>query len=152
MENKINTYTCPNGHVTVTVDTDEGTTPMMLRCRQRASDGKHNCTEFAKSAFYQCDQSLTPEYEWYKPVSLKGLSNEMKEHVKMGGLEIRKLPVSVNNQSGDEIKFTLKQVLNIWEHGHILGRWECTPHNVRDNDNRPVSKSVYFKSMFNIDV
>lgn len=90
-ENKINTYTCPHGHVTVTIDTDEGVTPMMLRCRQKADDGKHNCTDFAKSGFYQVDQTLTPEYEWYKPASLKGLSAQMKEHVKMGGLELRKL-------------------------------------------------------------
>jgi hypothetical protein len=88
---KINTYTCPHGHVTVTINTDEGVTPMMLRCKQKADDGKHNCTEFAKSAWYKCDQSLKPEYEWYKPISLKGLSPEMKEHVRMGGLELRQL-------------------------------------------------------------
>ena len=89
-ENKINVYTCPNGHKTVTIDIDEGVTPMMLRCRQKADDGKHNCAEMASSAWYNCDQSLEPEYEWYKPASLKGLSPAMKEHVKMGGLEIRK--------------------------------------------------------------
>jgi len=91
MENKINTYTCPKGHITVTVDVDEGTTPMTMRCRQRDDDGKHNCTEFASSAWYRCDQGLTPEYEWFKPASLKGYSREMKEHLKMGGLELRKI-------------------------------------------------------------
>jgi len=50
MENKINVYTCPKGHKTVTIDTDEGTTPMMLMCRQKDDDGKHNCTEWAISA------------------------------------------------------------------------------------------------------
>lgn len=92
MKGMINTYTCPSGHVTVTIDTDEGTTPMMLRCRQRADNGQHNCTEMATSAWYRCDQSLTPEYEWYKPTSLNGFSRDMKEHIKMGGLELRKLP------------------------------------------------------------
>lgn len=88
---KINTYTCPHGHVTVTKDIDDGVTPFMLRCRQKADNGKHNCTEFAQSSFYRADQSLTPEYEWYKPTSLKGLSPAMKEHVKMGGLDIREV-------------------------------------------------------------
>lgn len=88
---KINTYTCPNGHVTVTIDTDDGVTPMMIRCRQRDVDGKHNCTEFSRSAWYRCDQSLTPEYEWYKPTSLKGYNAEMRNHLEMGGLEIRKI-------------------------------------------------------------
>ena len=92
MGNKINTYTCPNGHVTVTIDADEGVTPMMLRCRQKHDDGKHNCTEMAASAFYTCNQSLTPEYEWFKPKSFKGYSAAMKEHLKNGGLEIRKIP------------------------------------------------------------
>lgn len=91
LKGKINTYTCPQGHVTVTIDTDEGVTPMMLRCRQKDNDGKHNCTEFASSDFYKVDQSLKPEYEWFKPASLKGYSGEMKEHLRKGGLEIRKL-------------------------------------------------------------
>jgi hypothetical protein len=88
---KINTYTCPQGHVTVTKDADEGTTPMMLRCRQKDNDGKHNCTEFSSSAWYRCNQCLTPEYEWYKPDTLKGLNHDEKEHVQMGGLLLRKI-------------------------------------------------------------
>lgn len=91
MKGKINTYTCPKGHVTVTIDRDEGTTPMMLRCRQKDGDGKHDCTEMASSAWYRCNQLLEPEYEWFKPDSLKGYSGAMKEHLKMGGLEIRKI-------------------------------------------------------------
>lgn len=63
----------------------------MLRCRQRDDDGKHNCTEFAHSSMYRCDQKLTPEYEWFRPQSLKGLSPEMKEHIQKGGLELRKI-------------------------------------------------------------
>lgn len=90
-ENKINAYTCPKGHVTVTIDKDEGTTPMMLRCRQKDDDGKHNCTEFAHSAWYNCNQSLKPEYEWYKPASTKGFNEAEKEHIKMGGLLLRKI-------------------------------------------------------------
>lgn len=94
---KINTYTCPEGHVTVTINKDDGTTPMMLMCRQKAKDGKHNCTEFAQSAWYRCSQDLTPEYEWYKPDSLAGLNREEKEHVTMGGLLLRKIKVQVSD-------------------------------------------------------
>jgi hypothetical protein len=90
-ENKINVYTCPAGHRTVTIDRDEGVTPMMMVCRQKAEDGKHNCTEYARSGWYHCLQTLTPEYEWYKPESMKGLSKEEKEHVVRGGLLLRKL-------------------------------------------------------------
>lgn len=88
---KINTYTCPKGHVTVTIDSDDGVTPFKLRCRQRDDDGKHNCTEMAQSAMYQCDQKLTPEFEWFRPASFKGYSPTMREHLQKGGLEIRKI-------------------------------------------------------------
>jgi hypothetical protein len=88
---KINVYTCPAGHKTVTIDTDDGVTPMMMGCRQKADDGKHNCTEFARSAWYRCDSTLTPEYEWYKPESMKGLNKAEKEHVVLGGLLLRKI-------------------------------------------------------------
>lgn len=94
MRPKKNIYTCPAGHDTITVDVDEGVTPMMLRCRQRVADGKHNCTEMARSHFYNLtpeELKRDPEYEWFKPASLKGLSPQMKEHVKMGGLELRKI-------------------------------------------------------------
>ena len=91
MGNKINVYTCPKGHKTVTIDTDEGVTPMKLMCRQKDDDGKHNCTEWASSAWYNCDQSQKPEYEWYRPASLKGLNQGEKEHVELGGLLLRKL-------------------------------------------------------------
>ena len=89
-KNKINTYTCPHGHVTVTRDIDDGVTPMVIRCRQKHDDGKHNCTEFAKSSWYNCDQTLIAEYEWFKPKSLKGYNPEMKEHLRKGGLDMRR--------------------------------------------------------------
>lgn len=79
-ENKVNTYTCTAGHVTVTIDTDEGVTPMMIRCKQLHDNGKHNCTEFARSSFYKCDQNLTPEYEWFKPTLFKGYNQGMIAH------------------------------------------------------------------------
>jgi hypothetical protein len=90
MKNMTNIYQCPYGHQTITVDLVEGTTPMMLRCKQKADDGIHNCTQMAMSLWYKVDQTLKPEYEWYKPDSLKGLNSEEREHVKLGGLLLRK--------------------------------------------------------------
>lgn len=89
--NRINVYTCPKGHKTVTIDTDEGVTPMFLSCMQKDDDGKRNCIERAVSAGYRCDQSLMPEYEWFRPTSTKGMSRDMKEHINKGGLDFRKL-------------------------------------------------------------
>lgn len=96
---KINVYTCPAGHTTVTIDQDHGVTPMMLRCTKKAEDGKHNCTEFAQSAWYRCDPSLIPEYKWYKPESLKGLNRDEKEHVLKGGLMLMKLTVEPKKEN-----------------------------------------------------
>lgn len=90
-QGKKNVYICSKGHNTVTVDKDNGTTPMMIRCRQKHDDGKRNCTEMATSSFYHVDQSLIAEYEWYKPDSTKGLNQYDKEHVDMGGLLFRKI-------------------------------------------------------------
>jgi hypothetical protein len=82
-DNKINTYTCENGHVTVTVDVDKGTTPMLLDCPK--------CGKLSRSAWYKCDQNLKPEYEWYKPTG--NVHRRDREHVKAGGLLIRQIPI-----------------------------------------------------------
>jgi hypothetical protein len=84
MDNKINTYTCPKGHVTVTIDREYGVTPMMLGCQQ-------NCTEMARSGWYRVSQDLKPEYEWYKPKTTKGLNINEKDHVERGGLLLKKI-------------------------------------------------------------
>jgi len=100
-EGKKNIYTCPKGHKTVTTDVDDGVTPMMLRCRQRDDDGKHNCTEMASSQFCRltpAEQTLPAEYEWFRPASFKGYSREMKEHLEQGGLELRKIAKPTQNQ------------------------------------------------------
>ena len=113
MSNKINTYTCPNGHVTVTIRLDEGVTPFALRCHQKLNE-KHNCTEFAKSAFYQCDQSLNPEYEWFKPTDIKKVAKGLREHVKQGGLVLRKHILSKKQVDDilDELKEKVKKQAN----------------------------------------
>ena len=80
-----NIYTCQKcGKAIVTVDMDEGVTPFMLECR--ATPG---CNGVMQSAFYAVPQYLTPHFEWFKPKSLQGYSPEMKNHIKLGGLDIR---------------------------------------------------------------
>jgi hypothetical protein len=75
----------------VTIDIDEGVTPMMIACDHKAEFENGKCNEVSRSAFYQCDPTLTPEYEWFKPTSMKGYSQAMREHFANGGLEIRKI-------------------------------------------------------------
>jgi ssDNA-binding Zn-finger/Zn-ribbon topoisomerase 1 len=81
-----NSYTCQKcGGVIVTIDVDDGVTPFMLACR--ATPG---CNGVMRSGFYVAvDQSAEPDYEWFKPSSLKGYNREMREHIKKGGLDIR---------------------------------------------------------------
>jgi hypothetical protein len=82
---RINQYTCRTcGGVITTVDRNEGTTPWMLACR--ATDG---CTGSMFSSMYRVAPYLTPEWEWYKPEKLP--KGEMREHVQMGGLLLRKI-------------------------------------------------------------
>lgn len=80
---KINQYVCSFGHTITTINRDEGTTAMMIPCFHEG------CSAFAGSQFYLVDQNLKPDYEWYKPHKLP--RGQMREHVKMGGLLLRKL-------------------------------------------------------------
>lgn len=88
-----NTYTCGQckGRI-VTIDREEGVTPFMLACRVTVG-----CNAMMTSAFYRCDQTLIPAWEWYKPVSLKGLDADTREHVKKGGLLLQRIPANPHN-------------------------------------------------------
>src|SRR4051794_26368560 len=83
---RINVYRCPHGQDTVTIDAVEGTTPFMIRCRC-------GCDEMAQSQMYRVDQTLRPNYEWYSPdqAERKKLDPATREHVRMGGLLMRRL-------------------------------------------------------------
>lgn len=62
LQRPINCYTCPKGHHTVTIDIDEGVTPMFLSCKHEG------CKETATSSMYSHRvQAMTPEWEWWKP-------------------------------------------------------------------------------------
>ena len=84
LSNRVNTYICSNGHVTKTIDIDAGVTPFIHICEK--------CGEVARSSFYNdTHPDLEPTQEWYRP-SLKKLlkmSEEMREHILNGGLDVR---------------------------------------------------------------
>lgn len=83
---KINVYSCPNGHHTITKDVDKGVTPFMHLCA--------TCKEMAHSSFYKCDQTLEPVEEWYRPsleetLKLRKKQGGMLDHILQGGLDVR---------------------------------------------------------------
>jgi len=88
---KKNIYICQTcGGKIVTIDKDEGTTPFMIDC-----EVNKECSGYMYSSFYQVDQSLEPEFEWYMPDSLDVYPEEfretMKEHIDKSGLDIRRI-------------------------------------------------------------
>lgn len=81
-----NDYTCRKcGKSIITQEVDEGTTPMLLKCR--ATEG---CNGDMISGMYQVDQDSPATFEWYKPKRAKNPAE--REYLDMGGLLIR--PVS----------------------------------------------------------
>lgn len=82
-----NVYTCREcGHHFVTVDRDDGTTPFMTKCQVL------ECQGGAQSSFYRVDQSLTPQFEWYRPDAAEityMLNSNAREHVSKNGLLLR---------------------------------------------------------------
>lgn len=85
---KKNAYTCTICKTRiVTEDVVDGVTPFMLGCR-----ADKQCRGSMQSHFYQIDQNEVATYEWYRP-SLRSAAKqgqEMYEHVKRGGLDMRK--------------------------------------------------------------
>jgi hypothetical protein len=89
-----NTYTCRGcGFRIVTIDVDEGVTPMMLGCRSGTK-----CRGTMMSSMYRPpDPEAPPTHEWYKPAPAemvaKLLSREWGHgtaaHVAQGGLMLR---------------------------------------------------------------
>lgn len=83
--NVINQYTCEIcGKSITTIDRDEGVTSYFLACRATP-----NCDGKMHSHMYRVDQTLTPDFEWYRP---KGKIPKIhRHHVEQGGLLIRKV-------------------------------------------------------------
>lgn len=87
-----NVYTCQKcGGFTVTVDVDDGVTPMFMGCR-----AKKNCDGYAGSAMYppgpRPQHVPAPAWEWYRPApeALSGLTVSERDHVEGGGLLLRR--------------------------------------------------------------
>ena len=92
-QSKKNIYVCQkcSEHI-VTVDRDNGVTPFMIRCE--ATSG---CDGFMKSSMYRVfDQEMKASHEWYLPTAaeIAGLSDWEREHVRNGGLLLRKADVT----------------------------------------------------------
>ena len=83
---RLNRYTCQKCHeFVVTVDLDEGTTPLMMLCRATKS-----CNGHMYSSFYRVDGAPEPQYAWRKPTAAEyaAASPAMKQHFDLGGLDI----------------------------------------------------------------
>lgn len=88
--NAINIYTCQTcGWKMITINRAEGVTPAFVSCENGCDpESFPTCI----SSMYRVPQTLTPTYEWYRPSD-----EEMKdkphavEHVRMGGLLLRKI-------------------------------------------------------------
>lgn len=84
---KLNIYVCQDcrGHV-VTRDRDAGVTPFMTACKATLG-----CTGMMQSSMYRVfDQSMREDFEWYRPESLDGLKPHTVDHIRKGGLILRK--------------------------------------------------------------
>jgi hypothetical protein len=91
-EGKKNVYLCRVcGWKRITIDVDEGVTPMFIKCRC--------CEKLATSSMHDVDQTLEPTHEWYSPggaerkrmaKTVRGLST-LRHHVEHGGLLQREI-------------------------------------------------------------
>lgn len=98
---KKNAYVCPQLHITVTEDRDEGTTPMFINCPDcgPALTPEEGEKRMAGSIMYRINQNLSATHEWYKPTKteMDDLYADLNprsfksilEHVKLGGLLLR---------------------------------------------------------------
>jgi hypothetical protein len=104
-QGKENVYTCSRcGGFTVTVDVAEGVTPFMIGCRASGKSG--DCSGDAYSAFYPkkpwpVHVPTTPAWEWYRPGrgEVRRLDRASREHVKNGGLLLRKRSVADSHEA-----------------------------------------------------
>jgi hypothetical protein len=81
-----NKYVCDDpgcAHTITTVDIDEGVTPFMTACEK--------CNGTAVSRMYRVDQTEVETHEWFRPQTLEGLKPHSQEHVRRGGLLLRKI-------------------------------------------------------------
>lgn len=68
----------------VTLDLDDGTTPMFLSCR-----ATKECTGMMQSQGYP-HTKLPHQFEFFKPKDITKYHGEYREHLAMGGLDLRR--------------------------------------------------------------
>lgn len=86
-KNRKNIYVCDRcaGHI-VTVDLEEGVTSFLIQCEATAG-----CKGMMKSSLYRVyDQSMRASHEWYRPTLVERLTPYDREHVRKGGLLLRR--------------------------------------------------------------
>ena len=100
-EQRLNAYYCETcERYVVTVDRDEGVTPMMLACRadgDPTAPGFDGCKGTSRSMGYPKQPWPTeapdpvPTWEWFTPEGedYLALSDAMRDHVDRGGLDLR---------------------------------------------------------------
>lgn len=92
---RLNVYSCPADHHTVTVDRDAGVTPSGMLCPHIDRRGfpvvEVVCDLTTRSAFYRVPDGLTPTHEWYRPdnAERRTLNPYKADHVNRGGLLLR---------------------------------------------------------------
>jgi len=107
IKEKMNIYICEHGCHNITVNVDKGVTPFMMKCL-REGDAKRPldkskskngvCVGMAKSCMYperinDAQDYPVAKHEWYRPDNQEysALNNAEKDHVRNGGLLIRKI-------------------------------------------------------------
>jgi hypothetical protein len=73
----------PCGWKAITIDREPGVTPFLIKCE--------GCGGDAQSSFYRVPANLDATHEWYRPDSFEGLKPGEIEHVKKGGLLLRRI-------------------------------------------------------------
>lgn len=96
-----NAYTCPAGHVTVTIDRDAGVTPAFISCPHEEMRGNQPvavaCEDRASSSWYRLPADVLwarmATHEWYRPddAERRKLDRGVADHVNRGGLLIRRI-------------------------------------------------------------
>lgn len=85
MNDRLNCYTCKEcNYSIVTIDRDEGVTPMFLACRN-----PKKCAGTMQSHGYR-GVIGTPTHEWRRPprAERRKMSTAMQEYFRKGGLEL----------------------------------------------------------------
>ncbi len=110
---RLNAYTCQKCKATViTIDKDNGVTPFIIPCLTEIESmsslveypkNRHRkCNGDMYSHFYTVPPFVTPLFEWFKPdiealnkcyspLKVKLYNKDMRDHIKNGGLDLRKI-------------------------------------------------------------